>query len=256
MAETIASNLAALFDAERAARRAHARLVKDHGKDPGPLVATLRAEVDAARAQKDPEEQALRLVRVATLLGDLHGAGTVDLLIDVLDADDPEARHAAGEALEGLAYDRFKEVALGVERALDRLPVGSHALSELPYLLAEIPEPGATKLVGRFLHHADAEAVAAGIEAIVEMGDPSAAPLLAPLEKDKRVVQLEDDEGEEGKVTIGELAREARELLAELAGSQPGGSGGSDRAPPGKTAGSGGSDRAPPGKTGRGAARE
>ena len=216
MSEPIAPQLATLFDAERTTRRLHAQLVKAHAKDPEPLVAALRAEADAARAQKDPEELALRLVRVATLLGDLHGGGAVDLLIDILDVDDPEARHAAGEALEGLAYDRFKEVALGIERALTRLPKGSHALSEIPYLLAEIPEPGATKLLGRFLQHADPEAVAAAIEALVEIADPQAAQLLAPLANDKRVVQLEDEGGEEGKVTIGELAKEARELLAEV----------------------------------------
>jgi hypothetical protein len=225
--DSVASQLHALFDAERTARRIHMELVRAHarGGDDGAhlraLVAALAKEVEAARALGNPEEQALRLVRVATLLGDLQGPATVDLLIDLLGDVEPEARHAAGEALEGLAYDRFKEVALGVERALDRLPAGNPALSELPYLIAEIPEPGAAKLLGRFLRHADPEAVAAGIEALVEVGDPAIASLLAPLEKDTRVVQLQDDEGEEGKVTIGELAKEARELLAEIEGPRP-----------------------------------
>jgi hypothetical protein len=40
--------------------------------------------------------------------------------------------------------------------------------------------------------------------------------MLTPLLSDKRVAQLEDDGGEEGKVTIGELATEARSLLAEV----------------------------------------
>jgi hypothetical protein len=216
------ADLRALFDAERSLRRIHAELVKGAGRGGAAeldrLVSALASEVAAARALKDPAEQALRLVRIAELLGDLHGDKVVDLLIDILGGDEPEARVTAGEALEGIAFDRFKEVALGVERALDRLPAGSPALSELPYLLAEVPEPGAAKLLGRFLRHADPEAVAAGIEALVEMADPSAASLLAPLERDTRAVQLEDDEGEEGRVTIGELAKEARELLAELAG--------------------------------------
>jgi HEAT repeat protein len=239
MSSEIAAKLHALFDAERTARRIHAEVVRGAPRGAGDsadagLVAALAAEATAARALGDPEEQALRLVRIASILGDLHGAATVDLLIDLLAGDEPEARHAAGEALEGLAYDRFKEVALGVERALDRLPKGSPALSELPYLIAEVPEPGAAKLLGRFLRHGDPEAVAAAIEALVEVGDPSAGSLLAPLEKDTRVVQLEDDEGEEGKVTIGELAKEARELLAELAGPRgsqggPGGQGGRPR---------------------------
>lgn len=225
---SIASQLASLFDAERTARRMHAELVRAHSRGTGdsdPLVDALRKEFDAARALKDLDEQALRLVRIAALLGDLHGAKVVDLLIDLLACDEPEARHTAGEALEGLAYDRFKEVALGVERALTRLPAGSLALSELPYMIAEVPEPGAAKLLGLFLQHKDPEAVAAAIEALVEVGDPSVTGMLAPLEKDTRVVQLEDDEGEEGKVTIGELASEARELLSDIEGV---------RAPPGK----------------------
>ena len=155
------------------------------------------------------------------MLGELEGAEVVDLLIDILGEGEPEARHAAGEALEGLAYDRFKEVALGVERALSRLATGSPALSELPYMLAEIPEPGAVKLLGRFLQHADPEAVAAAIEALVELGDSSVVPMLTPLLKDKRVAQLEDEGGEEGKITIGELASEARELLTEMDGERP-----------------------------------
>jgi HEAT repeat protein len=220
------SLLAALFDAERSARKLHVQLARagangKGGPDLDALVAALRKEADAARVLSDDEESALRFVRIATLLGDLHGGDVVDLLIDLLAEGDPEARHAAGEALEGMAYDRFKEVALGVERALVRLPVGSPALSELPYMLAEIPEPGAVKLLGHFLLHADPEAVAAAIEALVEMGDPAVATMIAPLQNDKRVAQLEDDEGEEGKITIGELATEARELLAEIAGARP-----------------------------------
>ncbi len=233
--DSISAQLKELFDAERAARKTHAEVVRAFGRggeDAAALVAALKTEMDAARAMKDPDEQALRLVRVAGLLGDMQGPVVVDLLIDILGGDEAEGRHAAGEALEGLAYERFKEVALGVERALDRLPAGSPALSELPYLIAEIPEPGAAKLLGRFLRHLDPDAVAAAIEALVEVGDPSVASLLAPLEKDTRTVQLEDDEGEEGKVTIGELAAEARALLGEIEGSRgpaSGGSGGSGR---------------------------
>jgi HEAT repeat protein len=143
----------------------------------------------------------------------MQGPRIVDLLIDILGCDEPEARQAAGEALSGLAWDRFKEVALGVERALDRLPEGSLALSELPYLLAELPEPGAVKLVARFLAHRDADAVAAAVEALAETGDPAALPLLDPLVADTRKVQLEDEGGTQGQATIAELVAEARALL-------------------------------------------
>ncbi len=214
MSTPLEAKLNALFDAERTVRKTHAELL---GGDKPALVKALRAEVDAAlkKLDADPEEANLRLVRVATLLGDCEGGDVaVDALIDVLACDEPEARHVAGQALEDLAFDRFKEVALGVERALARLPKGSVALTELPYMLAEVAEPGAVKLLGKFLQHKDADAVAAAIEALVEIGDPSSANLLAPLEKDARQVQMDDEEGE--RVSIGDLATEARQLLAEL----------------------------------------
>lgn len=208
-----AALFAQLFDAERTLRRVHAELVRG---DRTELLDAAAAEIAAATTNADAGEAALRLARLAEVLGDLDGPRAVDLLVDVLGSEEPEARHAAGEALEALAFDRFKEVALGVERALDRLPTGNLALSELPYVLCDVPEPGVLKLLGRFLKHKDPEAVAAAIEALVESGDATAAPLLAPLENDARLVQLEDESGEEGKVSIGELAKEGRELLAEL----------------------------------------
>ena len=136
-----------LFDAERSVRRLHAQLAKT---DPSVLLNALGNAVETALKEHE-DEAALRLVRVAALLAELEGPKAVDLLIDILGCDEPEARHAAGEALEELAFDRFKEVALGVERALERLPGTSPALAELPYLLAEVPEPGVRKLLGRFL---------------------------------------------------------------------------------------------------------
>jgi HEAT repeat protein len=209
----LTSKLQNLFDAERTARRIHAELAR---ADKGAVVPLIRKEIDGALTNADAAESAMRLVRLAALLGEMEGPAAVDALIDILACDEPEARHAAGESLEDLAFDRFKEVALGVERALERLPVGSPALSELPYLLAEVAEPGAAKLLGSFLRHKDPEAVAAAIEAIVEIGDPAAMTMLAPLEKDARQVQLDEDEGAESAVSIGDLATEARQLLADL----------------------------------------
>jgi HEAT repeat protein len=195
----------------------HAQLAKS---DPAAVLSAAGESVDEAILLEDEDEAALRLVRLASVLGELEGPHAVDLLIDILASEEPEARGAAGEALSDLAFDRFKEVALGVERALSRLPMGSPALLELPYMLAEIGEPGVRKLMGRFLAHADPEAVAAGIEALVDMGDTGAAPLLGPLVDDSRRVSLEDEEGEEGTVTLGELAREAVKLLSEIEGPE------------------------------------
>lgn len=206
--------LAGLFEAERKARALHAELVGSPRSD---LVAALRDATKEALAvdDDDEDEAAVRLSRLALVLGDLDGDAVVDLLIDILASESAEARVTAGEALESLAFDRFKEVALGIERALGRLKKGSPALTELPFLLAEVGEPGCTKLLGRFLKHDDPEAVAAAIEAMAELGDPAAIPLLAPLEKDSRQVQIDDDDGGE-RVAIGDLAHEAREILTEM----------------------------------------
>ena len=209
--DSITTGLKKLFDAERSVRETHAALLaSDHPS----LVDALANATSEAFALADKNEASLRLVRAAELLSDVEGPKAVDLLISILDRGEPEARHAAGEALEGVAFDRFKEVALGIERAIGSLRAGSPALSELPYLLAQIPEPGVVKLLARFLKHEDAEAVAASIEALVECGDPTGAQLLSALEKDKRTVQIEEDD--DARVTIGELAKEAREFLSKL----------------------------------------
>lgn len=213
---TIADTLNALFEAERAARAHHSSL---RGEGDAALLPELRAAAAAALALEDEEEASLRLVRLGLLLGDLEGPDVVDMLVDILGGPSAEARIVAGEALEGLAFDRFKEVALGVERALARLPAGSPALTELPFLLAEVAEPGCAKLLGRFLQSDDAEVVASAIEAIAELGDPSAIPLLTKLERDGRHVQLDEEEGGE-RVSIADLAHEAREMLEELAEDQ------------------------------------
>lgn len=210
---TIGETLNALFEAERSVRAHHATL---RGEGDAKLIPELRAATAAALALEDEGEATIRLVRLANLLSDLEGDEVVDLLIDILGGSSPEARIAAGEGLEGLAFDRFKEVALGIERALVRLKKGNPAFTELPFLLAEVGEPGCTKLLGRFLQNEDAEVVASAIEAMAELGDPSAIPLLAKLERDGRQVQLEDEEGGE-RVSIADLAHEAREILEEMA---------------------------------------
>jgi HEAT repeat protein len=201
-----------LFDGERAVRRAHDALVDSDVAETMPHLE--KATREALNLDElDEDESSLRLVRLAGVLAEMQGPRVVDLLVDILGCDEPEARHAAGEALSSLAFDRFKEVALGVERALERLPPGNPALAELPYVLAEVPEPGVLKLFTRFLAHADADAVASAIEALVESGDPSILPMLEPLAADARKVELEDEGGTEGEATIAELVAEARSIL-------------------------------------------
>jgi HEAT repeat protein len=216
VAKAIDQTLTELFDAERNVRRLHDEL---SSLPPNVLLDALSGALSAALREPNEDEASLRLTRIAALLGEHEGPRVVDALIDVLSSDHPEARKAAGEELEGLAFERFKEVAGGVERALKRLPVGSPALPELPYILAEVPEPGVLKLLGQFLTHADPDAVAASIEALAELGDPGAIKLLEPLTGDTRTVELADDGGDAtSEASIGELATEAVELLQSFEG--------------------------------------
>ncbi len=205
-----------LFQAERAVRRAQAELASGKSSELLPL---LRKTVDSASKDADRVDAGMRLARSAELLGEIDGAEPVDLLIDILEADAPEARLAAGEALEERGFSRFKEVALGIERALSRLSKDSPALSELPYLLAEIPEPGVVPLLGRFLALESADAVASSIEAFAQLGDPAARQQLRGRIDDRRTVNLGDEE-EDATVTIGELAREAIALLDQVAATE------------------------------------
>lgn len=223
-----------------------------------PAEATLDAitkAVAAARAERESSLRATRLMSIVSILSHLQGPTVIDLLVDILGDEEPDTRHAAGTVLYQAAHERFKEVALGIERAIERLPADNPALCELPYILMEVPEPGVVKLLTRFLQHSSAEVVASALEASLEVGDPALARTIATLDKDSRMVELEpEDEGEcchgecEGEcecerggehhahhghggdetqspvmVTIGELAREACELLAPAphAGQRP-----------------------------------
>jgi HEAT repeat protein len=213
--DAIQTVLAGLFQARRKAQKLAEEIAK------GPQEIVLSVLVDAARAAQSlrrEDDRVLELEAIAQILGQLPGPGAIDLLIDILGSEEALVRHAAGLVLEEVAYERFKEVAVGIERALERLPPDHLALRELPYLLVEIPEPGVLKLVHRFFDHLNEEVVASAIEASVEIGDPASIQKLSRLEKDTRIVELDEDEedGPAQSVTIGELAKEARLTLETL----------------------------------------
>jgi HEAT repeat protein len=212
----VESALSELFQTEQRARDLTDEIASG---PPDVVLAVLTEAIEGARKPGDEKNRVTQLDSIAKILGELGGPGAVDALIDILGSDEPEARHAAGVVLEDLAFERFKEVALGIERALAKLAPDHLALSELPYILIEVPEPGVVKLIHRFLDHPNEEVVAAAIEACVELGDPSSVTKLSRLERDTRLVELDDGESDrstDGSVTIGELAKEARLLLQSL----------------------------------------
>lgn len=212
----IESVLVELFQAQRRA----CKLADEIAAGPADIVLSVLVEAaSGARSRRKEEDRVLELESIAQILGHLSGPRAVDVLIDILGSEEAGARHAAGLVLEEVAFERFKEVALGVERALQNLPKDHLALTELPYLLTEVPEPGAIKLIHRFFDHPNEEVVASAIEASVELGDPASIQKLARLEKDTRLVELDEedeDQPPEASVTIGELAKEARLMLETL----------------------------------------
>jgi HEAT repeat protein len=210
---TAKSLLDALFAADLKLREAEAALLEfPRGEGDADLLARefQRATDEAFKLGESGEANA-RLSRLADLCAQTQGPRSADILLNILNHPAPEVRVAAGEALRDFAYDRYAEVARAIERAIEQKLSGP-ALAEVPWILAEIGEPSALPLIGRLLKHPDVEVVASGIEAIAELGDPAGAELLAPLVKDRRVVQLEEEDAGY-TTTLGELASEA---LTEL----------------------------------------
>lgn len=205
------AHLTALFDADRSLRHAERTLLLS--ASPAVLADVFAAAAKRALADTDVERQELELVRLADLCAQVEGPVAVDTLLAILDHADPAVRAEAGEALLDVAYERFKEVANAIERALDKKRDGL-AMEELPYMLAEIHDPDPMPLILRFLAHPRAEVVAAAIEAIVERADPVAVPKLKKLLDDDREVTVPELDDE--KVTIADLAADAIGFFSEV----------------------------------------
>ncbi len=201
---TLRDHLNEIFDAERRIRDAEQRLMGEG--DHAALATLLAGATDEALAL----EAELRLVRLADLCAQVPGPRMADALIAILDHPSPRVRVEAGEALRDVAYERFKEVARAIERALDGKRPGQ-AMQELPFVLTEIHDPDPLPLMVRFLKHDDADVVAAAIEALVDYGNPAAAPHIAKLVDDAREATLEELDDEPAR--RAELAREALEEL-------------------------------------------
>jgi hypothetical protein len=123
-------------------------------------------------------------------------------------------RAAAGDALVALADERFDLVrawiAAGLEGGAGRpIEAFDHALGELPYLLAEVDDPGAVDLVLAMLGHGNARVVGAALEVGGELAlDDRVRRALARLTHDGRTATFDDGEGGTFEASIGEAASE------------------------------------------------
>jgi HEAT repeat protein len=200
--------LRSIFEAERSLRQHERDLLS---AEPAAVRALLSAAVTEAKALAEPHETALRLERLSDLCAQVEGPEMTDALIAILDDELPSVRVHAAEALVDVGYERYAELARGIERALGR-PGHALALQELPWVLCEIGEQSARPLIARFLQHGEVEVVASAIEALAELGDPGAVKDLLPLCDDARPIELDGDLGGVA-ATLGELARETIEAL-------------------------------------------
>ena len=206
---SFSDELRRIFEADRAIRTAETVLLRKRGSEE--LIALLESETEKALQIDDRDEATMRLERLADLCAQVPGPRMTDALITILNYTEPRVRVAAGEALRDLGFERYAEVARGIERALDADAHGP-AMLELPWVLAEIAEPSALPLIRRFLEHPNPNVAAAAIEALATLQDPEAVSDLERFTGDAREVFLEDFEDEE-KTTIGELARDALAML-------------------------------------------
>lgn len=206
---SLRDELQRIYDADRALRRAEKALLRKKRSEK--LVELLEEATEEALRLDDREESSMRLERLADLCAQVPGPEMTDALIAILNDEEPRVRVVAGEALRDVGYERYAEVARGIERALDRGQSGP-AMSELPWVLAEIAEPSALPLIRRFLDHPSPDVIAAAIEALTQLEEPEAAKDLERFIGDERSVTIEDFE-EETKTTLGELAEDALRIL-------------------------------------------
>ncbi len=208
---TASRDLDAIFDADRALRRAERALLKTGKK---PLARLLADAVTEAKALQDPAEASLRLERLADLCAQVPGPLMADTLVAILDVDDDRVRVCAGEAIRDVGFERYAEIAYAIERAIERAEQFT-ALSELPFVLAEIGEPSAVPLMQEMAAAAKSagrpEIVASVIEAFVELRDPECLPWLEEQRSDRTEVILEGFDNT--RATLGVLATEALALL-------------------------------------------
>ena len=200
--------LAGIFAADRSLREHEESLLQ---AEPGAVRKLLIDAVTEAKGLSDRQEAVMRLERLADLCAQIEGPGVTDALIAILDDPTPSVRLQAAEALADVGFDRYAEFARGVERALSSKQEGP-AMQELPWILCEIAEPSARPLIARFLQSKNVEVAASAVEALAELGDPSAIKDLEPFESDSRTIEIEDD-GEGIAATLGDLVSETIESL-------------------------------------------
>jgi len=213
---SLTDSLEAIFDADRLLRAAEEELLST--KDAAALSAIIRGATTEALELEDGEESEMRLERLADLSAQVPGPEAVDNLLRILDHPAASVRVVAGEALRDVAYERYTEAAHAIGRAIAAGELNT-ALAEVPWVVLEVAEPDPITLLRKLLGASDARVVASTIEALADLGDPSAADAIARLVDDPREVRLDDSE-EDTSATLGELASAALRVFEALSADE------------------------------------
>lgn len=160
--------------------------------------------------EADPVE--VGAIRVAEMLLARGTEGAVRWLGNGLGHSNPDIRLLSGDALLHLAGDGLDRIMPAVEDALEK---GGLRAEEMPFLLTDVDNPDVPRLLERFLDMESADVVASAIEALAEYGDGSCIPSLKRLVEDKRSISVEDNDVEKDDYTIGQLAKDAIDMLEE-----------------------------------------
>ncbi len=171
---------------------------------------------EALRETTDTSPVSLRTVRIVELLTDLPGKLCAAPLSLGLGHDNPDIRLLSAEALYQLADDELSQIEPAIAAALEKS--GPFA-QEMLAVLVELDDPEVVAVIERFLALEDVETVSLAVEALVEVGEPSAVPSLQTLVEDTRVLSIGEDENDDTtEWTLGQLAKDAIEMLSDKEG--------------------------------------
>ncbi len=161
---------------------------------------------------KEDDTVEVGLIRIADLLLSLSTPAAVLSVGQGLGHANEDVRFLAGDAILHLAGDGIDKIMPLVDEAFKK---GARVSEELPYLLMDTGAPEARGILERFLGHENPEVVANTMECIAELDEPEAIEALEKLTTDERTVTAEVDGVDKAKWTIGQLAKEAIEMLSD-----------------------------------------
>ena len=190
-------------------------------------IATLKEEFDAQSENEKAEvleqrlaglqaedfnkdDVPLALARCLDMIGGLGDDHAVRILARGMQHENADVRDLCGQVIYMLSEEGIAAIMPAVEIALEK---GGILAEELPYLLAEIEDPEAPRLIERFLKHDEAPVVLSSIEALLDCGDELTIDALKQLEGDKREITLEEEGKPADKTTLGAIVTDALGLF-------------------------------------------